>query len=239
MRKEFQPDHPNYQNWPNTTIRQSIIFGENQKQMEFYHLLEKITGDNKIHAKWLNTLSFMENAGARKISACEHPNTVSLVQLKHACEEHRHAYYLKKQIGKLGNLLCSTYKQHELLAPVATQQYLHALDIKACRYLQHHFNLTKEELKYAAYLFVTYAIEVRADELYPIYQDVLTKMASKIMVKSIIMEEEGHLEEMIEQLNGFSEDWRTHAEHILQMETELHTRWINAIIDELKPFNHA
>lgn len=181
----------------------------------------------------------MENAGARKISACEHPDTVSLVQLKHACEEHRHAYYLKKQIGKLGNLLCSTYKRHELLAPVETRQYLHSLDIKACRYLQGHFNLTKEELKYAAYLFVTYVIEVRADELYPIYQDVLTRTASKVMVKSIIMEEEGHLKDMIDQLNGFTENWRTHAVYILQMESELHAQWINAIINEVEAFNHA
>jgi hypothetical protein len=30
-------------------------------------------------------------------------------------------------------------------------------------------------LRYASYLFVTYAIEVRADELYPVYQDALDK----------------------------------------------------------------
>jgi hypothetical protein len=42
----------------------------------------------------------MENAGARKISKCEHPTLVTQIQLKHAAEEHRHAYYLKKQIGK-------------------------------------------------------------------------------------------------------------------------------------------
>jgi bacterioferritin (cytochrome b1) len=64
-------------------------------------IIEAIIRNNEIHAKWLNTLSFMENAGARKISACEDPVTVDLIQLKHAAEEHRHAYYLKKQILKL------------------------------------------------------------------------------------------------------------------------------------------
>ena len=34
--------------------------------MEFHHLLKKIVQEGSIHAKWLNTLSFMENAGARK-----------------------------------------------------------------------------------------------------------------------------------------------------------------------------
>ncbi|MGH1516912.1 hypothetical protein [Chryseobacterium sp. JK1] len=207
--------------------------------MEFHHLLEKIVQDGFTHAKWLNTLSFMENAGARKISKCEHPVLVTQIQLKHAAEEHRHAYYLKKQIGKINPELCKTYESQELLAPVATRQYLHSLDIKACRYLQEAFQLNKEDLKYAAYLFVTYAIEVRADDLYPVYQDVLTKVSSKIMVKSIILEEEGHLEEMINQLNDFSADWKKHADHVLTIEKELHEQWMNAITEEVAQLNYA
>lgn len=207
--------------------------------MEFHHLLKRIVQDGSTHAKWLNTLSFMENAGARKISKCEHPILVTQIQLKHAAEEHRHAYYLKKQIGKIDPELCKTYENGELLAPVATRQYLHSLDIKACRYLQEAFQLTKEDLKYAAYLFVTYAIEVRADELYPVYQQILTEESSKIMVKSIILEEEGHLEEMINQLNEFSEDWQLHANQILEIEKVLHQQWINAITEEVAKLNYA
>ena len=201
--------------------------------MEFYNLLDRIVQYDPAHAKWLNTLSFMENAGARKISACEHSSEVGLIQLKHAAEEHRHAYYLKKQILKISPETCTTYKSTELLAPLATRQYLHALDMKACRYLQQQFGLSKESLKYAAYLFVTYAIEVRADELYPVYQDILTKHSSRIMVKSIILEEEGHLEEMIHQLSGFSEDWKKHAQVILDIEEVLHQQWIVAISEEI------
>jgi len=207
--------------------------------MTFNHLLEKIVQHPETHAKWLNTLSFMENAGARKISACEHPVKVSLIQLKHAAEEHRHAYYLKKQIGKINPDFCKNYEKNELLASTATRQYLHSLDIQSCRYLQTVFQLTKEELKYAAYLFVTYAIEVRADELYPVYQDILTKTSLKIMVKSIILEEEGHLEEMINQLDEFSEDWKVHAEAILDIEKELHEQWIQAISKEVVEVNYA
>lgn len=207
--------------------------------MEFHHLLKKIVQEGSTHAKWLNTLSFMENAGARKISKCEHPTLVSQIQLKHAAEEHRHAYYLKKQIGKIDPELCKTYESTELLAPIATSQYLHSLDIKACRYLQKAFNLDKTDIKYAAYLFVTYAIEVRADELYPVYQEALTEASSKIMVKSIILEEEGHLEEMIHQLNEFAPDWKHHAEHILTIEKDLHEEWINAVTEEVAQLNYA
>lgn len=207
--------------------------------MEFYNLIDKIVSDNKAHSKWLNTLSFMENAGARKISACEHSTKVNLIQLKHACEEHRHAFYLKKQIGKINAEWCKTYESNDLLAPIATRQYLHALDVKACKYLHAHFDLTKEELKYAAYLFVTYAIEVRADDLYPVYQEVLTKTNSKVMVKSIILEEEGHLEEMIHQLDEFSENWKPHAEKIIEIEKDLHIDWVNAITEEVMKLDYA
>ncbi len=207
--------------------------------MKNYDILEEIIRNNKTHAKWLNTLSFMENAGARKISACEHSADVRLIQLKHAAEEHRHAYYLKKQIGKIGQHFCSTYADEELLAATRTKQYLHHLDIKTCQYLRQNFGLGKEELRYAAYLFVTYAIEVRADELYPVYQDFLTKASSKIMVKSIILEEEGHLEEMINQLDAFSPDWKIHAEAVSDMENDLHERWIQAVYEEVSGLEHA
>jgi hypothetical protein len=50
------------------------------------------------------------------------------------------------------------------------------LDVDVCRYLKKELNLSGAELRFAAYLLVTYAIEVRADELYPIYQDALDAM---------------------------------------------------------------
>jgi rubrerythrin len=194
--------------------------------MNIKPILENIVNDNTLHAKWLNTLSYMENAGAKKISASEHKENVSLIILKHAAEEHRHAYYLKKQLDKLEGGLCKTYTNEELLTPKHTKFYLNALDVAVCRYLKQHFNLTGYELKFAAYLFVTYAIEVRADELYPVYQDVLTHAGSRVTVKSIILEEEGHLEEMLNQLKTFSSDWEKHAEIVIKIEQEMFEDWI-------------
>ncbi len=201
--------------------------------MDWNNLLEHIVKKDYSHAQFLNTLSFMENSGARKISSCEHPTEVSLLQLKHAAEEHRHAYYLKKQIQKLSSSWCLTYQATELLAAVSTKQYLNQLDSKACRFLKKQYQLTNTQLKHAAYLFVTYAIEVRADALYPIYQEVLTRLQSKVMVKSIILEEAGHLEEMIAQLDLFSKDWKTVANTIIEMEKQLHNEWFNALVKEI------
>lgn len=196
-------------------------------------ILENIVNDNLLHAKWLNTLSYMENAGAKKISASEHKEEVTLLILKHAAEEHRHAYYLKKQLAKLDENACKTYSNAELLAPNHTKYYLNTLDVLVCRYLKNHFNLSGYDLKFAAYLFVTYAIEVRADELYPIYQNVLSAKQSKVTVKSIILEEEGHLEEMLNQLREFSPDWEKHAQEIIKIEEQMFKDWMIGLKAEL------
>lgn len=198
-----------------------------------HNLLTKIVEDNSLHAKWLNTLSFMENMGARKISASEHHEKVSLLQLKHAAEEHRHAYYLKKQILKVSDTIAKNYYQNDLLAATYTKQYLQRLDIQSSRLIKQQFGLKADELRYASYLFVTYAIEVRADALYPVYQSVLTEKKSPVMVKSIILEEEGHLEEMIAQLNDFHPDWKLYADQILALENQLFKDWLQAIQSEV------
>ncbi len=201
--------------------------------MDFSQLLSKIVSNNDTHARWLNTLSLMENSGARKISASEHKKDVTLIILKHAAEEHRHAYYLKKQISKLSLDACPTYADQYLLASSESRYYLNLLDVLVCKYLKSTLNLSGNDLKFAAYLLVTYAIEVRADELYPIYQNSLDEASSKVNVKSIILEEEGHLEEMLVQLKSFSADWEKHAEKAVEFETKLFIDWLKALQKEV------
>jgi hypothetical protein len=189
----------------------------------------KILTDDGMHAKWLNSLSMMENTGARKISKYEHPINTNIIVLKHAAEEARHAYYLKKQIDKLEKDACPDYSYPYLLAPIESYHYLHQLDVEACRYLKNELKLEGRELKHGAYLMVTYAIEVRADMLYAIYQDALTQHASKVNVKSIILEEEGHLEEMTRMLKVFHPQWEKLAGDVCGTENELFQRWITAV----------
>lgn len=201
--------------------------------MDFKQILTAIVADTSKHAKWLNTLSLMENTGARKISASEHKTDVTLIILKHAAEEHRHAFYLKKQISKLGAGLCADYRDEYLLATHDSRYYLNMLDIQVCKYLKSELGLSGTELRFAAYLLVTYAIEVRADELYPVYQDVLDSEGSKVNVKSIILEEEGHLEEMLVQLKNFSPEWERHAERAVQFEADLFRKWLVGLEKEV------
>lgn len=199
-------------------------------------ILSQIVQNGEVHAKWLNTLSYLENAGARKISACEHWENVDLIQLKHAAEEHRHAFYLKKQIRKLLPIGCETYQPHELLAATATRHYLHKLDVFCSRYIKDHFQLKGPRLKYTSYLFVTYAIEKRADLLYPEYQLVLQEAKAKVMVRSIIAEEEGHLEEMIDQLQRFDSRWQQHMAGVTEYEEQLFEEWLGNIQNEVSAY---
>ncbi|RZK70121.1 MAG: hypothetical protein EOO92_21365, partial [Pedobacter sp.] len=108
--------------------------------MELQNVIKQIVQDNELHSRWLNTLSLMENTGARKISACEHKTEVSLIILKHAAEEHRHAYYLKKQIGKFSDGF-PTYADEYLVAPHDSRFYLNKLDVDVCKYLKTELGL--------------------------------------------------------------------------------------------------
>ncbi|WP_420316968.1 hypothetical protein [Ekhidna sp.] len=202
--------------------------------MDLRQIIKQIVSSPELHAKWLNSLSMMENTGARKISACEHDQLVDEIVLKHAAEEARHAYYLKSQIKKTGFQGCQTYQVHELLAPVQSSQYLHTLDTFISRYLKNELGFSGNELRYAAYLLVTYAIEVRADELYPIYEEVLRETDSKISVRMIVVEEQGHLEEMIMQMDKFFGDWKQHALFVESLEQKLFVKWISAIQNSIQ-----
>jgi len=200
-----------------------------KQEEQLTKIVNRIVQSDDIHAKWLNSLSMMENTGARKISKYEHPVHTNIIVLKHSAEEARHAYYLKKQIGKLTKESCPDYSYPYLLAPLESYHYLQMLDVDACRYLKNKLNLEGRALKHGAYLLVTYAIEMRADMLYGIYQDALTKHASKVNVKSIIAEEEGHLEEMQRMLEVFHPKWEKLAADMCKVENKLFQKWVTAI----------
>jgi hypothetical protein len=199
---------------------------------QFKELLPKIILSDELHAKWLNTLSFLENCGARKIAACEHPILVKEEMLKHAAEEFRHAHHLKRQIGKISTQHLEDYSLNSILGGITSLHYLTALDLKTSRYLSQSIRLSKRSVKEAAYLLVTYAIELRAEELYPIYDSILRKNGSKVAVKSILLEEKEHLNEMREGLQKIPSS-SIYAEYVCALEAQLCKNWLHAINKEV------
>lgn len=191
---------------------------------KFKNLLQNIVRCPGAHAKWLNTLSYLENCGARKIAACEHPIFVKEEMLKHASEEFRHAHYLKKQIIRIPFTPLDDYSISNLLGGYSSMHYLMQLDVQTCRYLL-EVKLPKSELKRVAYSLVTYAIELRADELYPIYEEILRKCDSRVRVKSILLEEVGHLNEMRKEISLIP-DGELFAEQVCLLEGRLCAHWL-------------
>lgn len=201
--------------------------------MNLSTLCTTLVNDAALHCKWLNTLSLMENTGARKISASEDSSEVDLTVLKHAAEEFRHAYYLKKLIARIDPTACPTYAPKYVLAAQASRHYLHRLDLAMSRLMRQRYPGDRKRLKTGAYILVTYAIEVRADVLYGSYQQALDAVQSRVNVKSIIAEEEGHLEEMHHLLEAFDADWRPLAEEACGIEEDLFNAWLGAVAAEV------
>lgn len=192
-------------------------------------LLNTIVHSDQLLAYWLNTLSYLENSGARKIAACEHPTLVKEEMLKHAAEEFRHAHYLKRQIKKISSdPSMDTYRSSSILGGTATLHYLTALNIKTSRYLK-KMGLCKNSIKEAAYLLVTYAIELRAEELYKIFDEELRNARSPITVKSILLEEKEHLQEMKEGIKMLSSGLE-HAKTICALESALCEAWLSQVL---------
>lgn len=196
----------------------------------FRKLLTHIVSSNLLHARWLNTLSYLENCGARKIAACEHPTLVKEEMLKHAAEEFRHAYYLKRQITRITTADFDSYT--DILGSWGTRHYLHELDIQTARYLAKS-GFSRLQVREAAYLLVTYAIELRAHELYPIYDEVLRSIKSPVAVKSIVLEEKEHLEEMKEGLKNIQNGFM-YARVVTELESRICKKWLHSLLQILR-----
>jgi hypothetical protein len=186
-------------------------------------LIDSVIQDSTLHGLWLNTLSYLENCGARKIASCEHPTQVKEEMLKHASEESRHAFHLKKQLARIDQSY-EDYRISSLLAGWKAHNYLNGLDLKTCKYLK-SLNLNPSSIRQLAYLLVTYSIELRAEEFYFLYQSALRQKKSKVQVQSIVLEEKEHLAEMEKELSQIPNS-SLYVKAICAIEAVLFHNWL-------------
>lgn len=197
-------------------------------------ILDQMIPHPLLHGKWINTLSFLENVGARKIFRSESATDVDLSTIQHAAEEARHAFYLKKQLAKIPSISLPTYQRHEVLGGVSTFQYLDRLDLYVSRSLKKQAIPNRRAFIAQAYGWVTYAVEMRALPFYQCYQDALNRHQSPIQVKSIITEEEQHLKEMKTLLHYHSPEWNAWAQSVCDFERQLFHPWLQQIQQEVE-----
>ena len=194
-------------------------------------ILKIVVQDRSLHSRWLLTLSYLENCGARKISDFQSifKGQVPLSILQHAWEESRHAFFMKKQISKLG---LDPDEKRSFLGGTKAKNLLYLLDVKILKLLKENNIKMKENLYYSAYLLTTYAIENRADSLYGTYQKVLEKNHSKINLKLIIKEEENHLREIEEKIDE-NKDISLLKEKVIEIESDIFSSFISSVEEEI------
>ena len=167
-------------------------------ELKTYEALDKITSDDKLHLRFLETLSYLENVGAHKIMAYQTPSEASLEVLQHAHEETRHAWFFKKLTCHFDPQIIESKK---LLGLPFSKHYLNLLDLKVVRELKKSFSNPLEWVKESSYFLTTYIIELRASHIYNIYENFLREKKFNFTLKSVLKEEASHLKEMQTELD--------------------------------------
>lgn len=152
--------------------------------------LDGIIADREEHAKFMNMLSMLEHMGSRKIMVSQMHKGETLTEdtLKHLAEEARHAYFFKRQAERAAQRSLDGWVEENTTARVPALMYFGRMDA----------GISKIVGNDAAYGWVSLIIELRACWLYSIYQEALEASDYQLSLKSLIAEEDGHLEEMFE-----------------------------------------
>ena len=152
-------------------------------------VLNGIVSSPEVHPKLINTLSMLEHMGSHKIMATQHGQAIDQSTLRHLAEECHHAFFMKRQAEKAAGRRLE-YEPEDLLAPASARMYFQRLEAS----LTHR--LEQEGSAGAAYLYMSMIIEFRAVWSFVLYQKCLDKANIKLSLKSLLAEEQGHLEDM-------------------------------------------
>jgi hypothetical protein len=155
------------------------------------NLLRTIISHPVLHARWLNSLSYLEYRGMRKIARALKTTDIDRDILMHMQEEARHALLLKKMAIKIGGEEFSQYTETNMLAPLSFKKYFFDLDKLISQSLNESEGVASPK---AIYHKTSLTIEFRAISLYRLYQSLLLEMQSEISIANLLVEEERHLQ---------------------------------------------
>lgn len=182
------------------------------------------------HFLWLNTLSLLEHIGSRKILMTQSGEETSEMILRHATEEARHALFFKKAAGKVKPEISSGYEAKHLMRGVSAKIYFAKLDASVRKELRTSFG-DHPKFSYLAYLYTTTVIEKRAMVVYNLYDEILLETNQNFHLKNLILEEEGHLSEMLSEIKSLDLDWETRLVFLEERESKLFWRFWSKIQD--------
>lgn len=190
-------------------------------------LLENIVLKPSVHARWLNTLSFLEHIGTRKIVKSQDSEQLNLMVLEHIAEEARHAFFFKKLAHKIDAASCFSYEEKFLLGGGRTEDYFQRLDRKIDETLASQY--PDRRRTFFAYLYVTLLVEERAMSVYRLYEEVLQKNKAGLSLRSVLLEEQRHLEQMLELLETHDRHFAENHLFFRSVESELYGELIGVL----------
>jgi hypothetical protein len=80
-------------------------------------------------------------------------------------------------------------------------------------------------------LYTTTVIEKRAMVVYNLYDEILLVTNQNFHLKNLILEEEGHLTEMLSEIKSLDSDWETRLVFLEKRESKLFGRFWSKIQD--------
>ncbi|MCI0600101.1 MAG: hypothetical protein L0Y60_11400 [Beijerinckiaceae bacterium] len=197
-------------------------------------LIGKIVAGPALHARWLNTFSYLEYIGFRKIVKSQRAETMSAAILGHACEEGRHALGLKKLAIKLGGAGFDTYLPDALLCGEEAKEYFQTLD-RSCD--EAFASLRENERVTLTYCYVTWLVERRALDVYRTYKLALGESEIARKLTSLLAEETKHLADVEALLQSSDPEFFVRSKTFATKEAALYQNFIEALASELA--NHS
>lgn len=202
------------------------------QQDRFEPLIGAIVADPALHARCVNTLSFLEYVGFRKIVKSQQAEALSGRILSHAVEEGRHALALKKLAVRLGGAEFDTYAPETLLCGEDAERYFQDLD-EACD--EAFAGRPESERKRLAYYAVSWLVERRALRVYGIYKKALRDSPIVDKLDGMLAEEAVHLSDVEASLFSGDSGFAGKVDQLTALETALYDRYIDALSDRLAP----
>lgn len=189
-----------------------------------HELIKLIIKSDESHARWVNTLSYLEHIGSRKIIKSQNSKKVNIDVLQHIAEEARHAFFMKKICELHFKGLCPTFEREYLLGGASADLYFQQLDSTL---------FDQIEDKTLTYLYVTQLIEERALSVYKAYDGLLKANNFPFKLTSLISEETKHLEETNKYLLERDRDFHLRKESFKSLEQRLFFQLLESIRAEV------
>ncbi len=190
-------------------------------------ILARIVSNDELHARWLNTLSYMEYVGARKMMKSQQESDIDEVMLEHMAEEIRHALILKKIVRRNFSEDLADYSEANMLHKPAAKLYFQRID-----------SMSGEQTKSArhAYLLTSYLIETRALKFYSAYDKQL-KMDSSFRLVAIINQETRHLSAIENALVSSDKEFLANQDFLLKYEEQCFGEWLSSLAQEVEKYD--